>query len=64
MTVSSVGHRAGGVLLGDYNFTRTPYEPWRAYGQAKTANIYMANEIERRYGANGLHGHPSIQAAS
>lgn len=56
VAVSSVGHRAGGVLLGDYNFEKTPYEPWRAYGQAKTANIYMANEIERRYGAKGLHG--------
>lgn len=56
VTVSSIGHRAGDVLIGDYNFERTPYEPWRAYGQAKTANIYMANEIERRYGARGLHG--------
>ena len=55
VTVSSVGHRAGGVLIGDYNFEKTAYEPWRAYGQAKTANIYMANEIERRYGAKGLH---------
>lgn len=54
--LSSIGHRVGGVLLGDYDFTSTPYEPWRAYGQAKTANIYMANEIERRYGARGLHG--------
>ena len=55
IAVSSVGHRAGGVLIGDYNFESTPYEPWRAYGQAKTAHIYMANEIERRYGAAGLH---------
>ena len=55
VTVSSVGHRAGGVLIGDYNFEKTAYEPWRAYGQAKTANIYMANEVERRYGAKGLH---------
>ncbi|KAK7420367.1 hypothetical protein QQX98_002790 [Neonectria punicea] len=34
-----------------------------SYGQAKTANILMANEIERRYGAKGLHGlavHPGI----
>ncbi|KAL2111719.1 hypothetical protein VUR80DRAFT_9440 [Thermomyces stellatus] len=55
VAVSSVGHRGGGVLFDDYNFEKTPYEPWRAYGQAKTANIYMANEIERRYGARGLH---------
>jgi NAD(P)-dependent dehydrogenase (short-subunit alcohol dehydrogenase family) len=26
-----------------------------AYGQAKTANIYLATEIERRYGHRGLH---------
>lgn len=24
--------------------------------QAKTANMYLANEIERRYGSRGLHG--------
>lgn len=26
------------------------------YGQSKTANIYMANEVDRRYGNKGLHG--------
>ncbi|KAJ5099274.1 short-chain dehydrogenase [Penicillium argentinense] len=31
------------------------YEPWKAYGQSKTANIWTANEIERRYDAQGLH---------
>ncbi|SPO06288.1 related to reductases [Cephalotrichum gorgonifer] len=57
VTVSSIGHRVGPLVPdGDYNFEKTPYEPWRAYGQAKTANIFMANEIERRYGAKGLHG--------
>lgn len=25
------------------------------YGQAETANIYLANEIERRYSSKGLH---------
>ncbi|PRP87310.1 hypothetical protein PROFUN_01572 [Planoprotostelium fungivorum] len=53
--VSSLGHRSGGILFDDYNFEKTPYSPWRAYGQAKTANIYLANEIERRYGSQGLH---------
>ena len=35
----------------------------KAYGQSKTANIWMANEIERRYGAQGLHAlslHPGV----
>ena len=54
--VSSSGHRHGGVQFDNYNFERGDYSPWAAYGQSKTANIYMANEIERRYGAKGLHG--------
>jgi NAD(P)-dependent dehydrogenase (short-subunit alcohol dehydrogenase family) len=61
--VSSRGHFYGSVRLSDYNFQEAPYEPFVAYGQSKTANIWMANEIERRYGTNGLHGislHPGI----
>lgn len=55
VSVSSIGHRVSGVRLDDYNFEKSPYDPWQAYGQAKTSNIYLANEIERRYGARGLH---------
>ena len=54
--VSSTGHRTSGIQFDDYNFERGDYSPWAAYGQSKTANIYMANEIERRYGTKGLHG--------
>lgn len=54
--LSSSGHRAGPVLIGNYNFENGGYSPWAAYGSSKTANIYMANEIERRYGNKGLHG--------
>ncbi|KAK4500635.1 hypothetical protein PRZ48_008824 [Zasmidium cellare] len=32
------------------------YNPLVAYGQSKTANIWMANEITRRYGSQGLQG--------
>jgi len=31
------------------------YDKWGAYGQAKTANIYMANGIDRKYGSQNLH---------
>ncbi|EMC97101.1 hypothetical protein BAUCODRAFT_23481 [Baudoinia panamericana UAMH 10762] len=56
VSVSSMGHRCGEVRFDDYNFEDPDtYEAWTAYGQAKTANIYFANEIERRYGARGLH---------
>lgn len=53
--LSSSGHRTSGILIDDYNFEHAEYSPWAAYGQSKTANIYMANEIERRYGSQGLH---------
>jgi NAD(P)-dependent dehydrogenase (short-subunit alcohol dehydrogenase family) len=64
VTVAASGHRAHGLNASDnYNFEQGGYQPWDAYGQSKTANIYMANEIERRFGASGLHGlslHPGI----
>ncbi|KAI9807007.1 MAG: hypothetical protein M1833_002665 [Piccolia ochrophora] len=56
VAVSSSGHRVGGIQFGNYDFENGGYSPWGAYGQSKTAGIYMANEIERRYGALGLHG--------
>lgn len=61
VNLSSSGHRAGGIRIGDYNFDKSDgeqggYNPWAGYGQSKTANIYMANEVERRYGSKGLHG--------
>ncbi|EPE35078.1 NAD(P)-binding Rossmann-fold containing protein [Glarea lozoyensis ATCC 20868] len=54
--VSSSGHLSGGIHPGDYGFERpdNEYSPWKAYGQSKTANIYMANEITRRYSSRGL----------
>ncbi|CEN60406.1 hypothetical protein ASPCAL02846 [Aspergillus calidoustus] len=41
----------------DYNFTRatSTYDMQTAYARAKLAEIYMANTIERRYGARNLH---------
>lgn len=56
VSVSSTGHIIGGINDADnYNYQKGGYQPWTAYAQSKTANIYMANEIERRYGAQGLH---------
>lgn len=54
--MSSSGHITGEVQFGDYGFEKGHYSPWAGYGQSKTANIYMANEIENRYGKNGLYG--------
>jgi len=55
VSVASFGHRSGPIRFDDYGFEKEEYNPWTAYGQAKTANIYMANEIERRYGSHNLH---------
>ncbi|KAH7064679.1 hypothetical protein B0J12DRAFT_693104 [Macrophomina phaseolina] len=52
--VSSMGHRGGGIHFDDVNL-ENDYTPNKGYCQSKTANIYMANEIERRYGSRGLH---------
>ncbi|KAF9784175.1 hypothetical protein IL306_008145 [Fusarium sp. DS 682] len=54
--LSSSAHIANSINDSDnYNFQQGSYDPWLAYAQSKTANIYMANELDRRYGAQGLH---------
>ncbi|OGE50853.1 hypothetical protein PENARI_c015G00770 [Penicillium arizonense] len=56
VNVSSAAHRLNGINATDnYNFEKGGYNPWVSYAQSKTANIYMANEIERRYGSQGVH---------
>lgn len=56
VNVSSSGHRAQGIMENsDYSFQNVEYGPWAAYSQSKTALIYMASEIERRWGKRGLH---------
>lgn len=57
INVSSSGHRTSPPLYTDYNFAKTPYNKWLAYGQSKTANIHMANHIDRLYGAQNLHAY-------
>lgn len=52
--VSSRGHLLSGVDLDDPNFERTPYDPWQAYGRAKSANVLHAVELDRRLGARGV----------
>lgn len=56
VNVSSIGHRQQRINFSDINLSGPDaYSAFGAYGQSKTANIYMANEIERRYAAQGLH---------
>ncbi|KAF7546535.1 hypothetical protein G7Z17_g8372 [Cylindrodendrum hubeiense] len=56
VNLASSGHRVIGINASDnYNFQKGDYNPWTSYAQSKTANVYMANEIDRRYGSQGLH---------
>ena len=60
ITLTSAGHRFCGpkfsnkAELDAWN-RGEGYQKWQAYGQSKTANIYMASSIERHYGSQGLH---------
>lgn len=56
VVVSSFGHSMSEVHFDDLDFDKTGYEKWAAYGQSKTANIYMANSITRHYGDRNLIG--------
>lgn len=60
--LSSSAHRHGGINFSNLNL-EGEYHPWVAYGQSKTANLYTASELERRYGSKGVHAwsvHPGL----
>ena len=54
VVLSSAGHRMGDVDLDDVNFERRDYDPFLAYGAAKTCNVLHAVEIDRRFRAAGV----------
>jgi NAD(P)-dependent dehydrogenase (short-subunit alcohol dehydrogenase family) len=62
--LASSAHRATTLFASDnYSFENAAYDHTAAYNNSKLANIYMANELERRYGAQGVHAlsvHPGV----
>src|SRR5580704_5666936 len=54
IVLASSGHRYANVDLDDPNFERTPYDPFVAYGRAKTANILFAVAFDQRHQARGV----------
>jgi NAD(P)-dependent dehydrogenase (short-subunit alcohol dehydrogenase family) len=46
VSVTSRGHKFSGIRWDDLNWT-TGYDKWQAYGQAKTANVLFAVELDR-----------------
>ncbi|MFM9633346.1 MULTISPECIES: SDR family NAD(P)-dependent oxidoreductase [Streptomyces] len=53
-SVTSSGHLFSPVVFDDVHFTERPYDPWLAYGQAKTANVLFAVEAARRWSDDGI----------
>lgn len=61
--VSSSGHRFSEINFDDINFDQTAYDAVIAYGQSKTANIYMASALSRLHARDGIIGlslHPGV----
>ncbi|MGZ4691907.1 MAG: SDR family NAD(P)-dependent oxidoreductase [Acidimicrobiia bacterium] len=54
VVLSSAGHSYTDVNLDDPGFEQTPYDPWDAYGRAKTANALFAVELDRRLRDRGV----------
>jgi NAD(P)-dependent dehydrogenase (short-subunit alcohol dehydrogenase family) len=54
VSLSSMGHRYFAPKM-DNLMLKGEYDANHAYAHSKTANIWFANEIERRYGDAGLH---------
>lgn len=56
VVVSSAAHRVHTLSESEhYSFHQGGYDHQFAYANSKLAEIYMANEIDRRYGSQGLH---------
>ncbi|GAA3628810.1 SDR family NAD(P)-dependent oxidoreductase [Kineosporia mesophila] len=53
VSVSSSGHRRGGIQWDDIDFTHD-YDKWRAYAQAKTANALFARRLDQLAAPQGV----------
>jgi NAD(P)-dependent dehydrogenase (short-subunit alcohol dehydrogenase family) len=63
ISLSSAGHRFGGVDFDDPNYERREYSKWGAYGQSKTANALFAVGLDAREKGRGVRAfavHPGV----
>ena len=63
VVLSSGGHAISPVVFDDLHFERRDYDPWASYGQAKSANVLFATELDRRFRSEGIAGfavHPGM----
>jgi NAD(P)-dependent dehydrogenase (short-subunit alcohol dehydrogenase family) len=55
VSVSSSGHLRSPVIFDDLNYAFRDYDPWSAYGQAKTANVLFAVGATARWARDGIY---------
>jgi NAD(P)-dependent dehydrogenase (short-subunit alcohol dehydrogenase family) len=54
VSVTSTGRHSGRPIDPDNPHLQGRYEPWRAYGQSKLANVHFALELDRRFRAGDV----------
>ena len=54
VALSSCAHSISNVDFNDINFKKREYEPWKSYGQSKTANCLFALELTKQYESKGI----------
>jgi len=54
VSLSSSGHKLSSVHFDDVHFEHRPYDKWKAYGQAKSANALMSLGVFAREVGNGI----------
>jgi NAD(P)-dependent dehydrogenase (short-subunit alcohol dehydrogenase family) len=69
VTVSSIVHRSGTIVLDDLMWENRSYKRMAAYGQAKLANLLFSLELQRRLDEAGspvrsLTSHPGYAATN
>ncbi|KAK9889888.1 hypothetical protein WA026_008690 [Henosepilachna vigintioctopunctata] len=68
VTVSSLAHKGGEIMLDDLNWEKRPYDSLHAYQQSKLANILFSRELARKLkdaniqGVNTYSLHPGVIA--
>ncbi|TSD99448.1 SDR family NAD(P)-dependent oxidoreductase [Skermania sp. ID1734] len=69
VTLASIAHRRGRIVLDDFGFERRRYRRMTAYSQSKLANLLFSAELARRSAAAGLPlisvaAHPGVAATN
>lgn len=69
VTVASLAHKRGRVVVDDLSFSERKYSPFSAYGQSKLANLLFTYELARRSKAAGWSliaaaAHPGVSATN